>query len=298
MTDHLFLFEIFSTKLLLHDTALAVVESLVSAAIEGRLPENVEKATRKWISSPVPEVDDPATNPYDRMEKDSIAVIPLNGLMTKYSTWWSNGCDYLADLIRHADRAENIAGVILLINTPGGTTSAVIQLEDALRNRTKPCLALIDGSCLSGGVYVASFCDEIHAVNRMCETGSIGTYAQVIDDSEANKKWGYKIIRVYPPESKHKNLSVREALKGKPERLIRESLTPYAIHFQNIIKENRRKLDMSVEGILEGRVFYAYDAITNKLIDGLMNLEQAIERVRRLAGEKKSFYSQLNSITA
>ena len=219
----------------------------------------------------------------------------VKGIMMKYDHWWTGpGCDSLADLVRMADRSANIAGTLLLINTPGGTTTAVIQLEDALRNRTKPCVALIDGECNSGGIYVASFCDEIHSVNRMCEAGSIGTYAQVVDTSEAEKKWGYKIIQIYPPESKYKNLEVREALKGKRERIIRESLTPYAVHFQNIIKENRGKLDTSVEGILEGHVFYAYDAITNGLIDGLMNMEQAIERVRRLAEEKKSFYSQFN----
>jgi protease-4 len=129
-------------------------------------------------------------------------------------------------------------------------------------------------------------------MNRMCEIGSIGTFAQLIDTREMDKKWGYKIVQVYPPESKYKNLEAREALDGKPERLIREVLTPYAIHFQNIIKENRPKLDTSVEGILEGRVFYAYDAISAGLIDGLMNLEQTKERVGILFDSRKSFYSQ------
>jgi protease-4 len=207
-------------------------------------------------------------------------------MMLKNSYWWHLGCDDLADLIRRADRSANIAGVVLLIDMPGGTTTSVIPLEDALRTHTKPCIAVVEGQCCSGGIYVASLCDEIHAVNRMCEIRSIGTYARIIDTHEAEKKWDYRIEEIYPPESKYKNPEVREALKGKPERLIREILTPYAIHFQNIIKENRRGLDQSVEGILEGCVFYAYDAVKNGLADGLMNLEQAIGRVRLLAEEK------------
>jgi protease-4 len=292
MINQLFLFEIFSSILLVRNTAIGVVENLLRAAIEGREPE--AKLTGH-ASQLIPDMDEnPDANPYDRMDKNSVAVIPLNGMMAKYASWWRHGCDFLADLIRQADRSPAIAGTLLLIDTPGGTASAVIQLEDALRNRTKPSVALIDGECCSGGIYVASFCDEIHAVNRMCKTGSIGAFARIIDTREADKKWGYKIECIYPPESKYKNLEIREALKGKPERLIREILTPYAIHFQNIIKENRRQLDTSVEGILEGSVFYAYDAIKNGLIDGLMNIEQAMERVRRLAEEKKSFYSQFN----
>ena len=74
---------------------------------------------------------------------------------------------------------------------------------------------------------------------------------------------------------------------------IDESLTPFALHFQNIIKTNRPKIDQSAEGILEGREFYAYDAITYKAIDGLMNLDQAIAEVQNIANTNKQIYSQL-----
>ena len=121
--------------------------------------------------------------------------------------------------------------------------------------------------------------------------GSIGTYAQFINDSKALEKWGYKIEQVYPPESKYKNLPEREAMDGNPDRIIKEQLTPFAIHFQNIIKDNRRKINQSEEGILEGKVFYAYDAVNNGLLDGLMNMEQTVQRVQELAQVQKSIYS-------
>jgi protease-4 len=288
MLNQLFLFELFSSLLPVRDTGIGVVEYLLFSAMEGKRPESMKQTSRL-----TPDRDDPTDNPFDRMDRNSVAVIPLRGMMTKNSYWW-DGCDVLADLIRMADRSASIAGVILLIDTPGGTTSAVIQMEDALRSRTKPCVAVIDGECCSGGIYVASLCDEIYAVNRMCEVGSIGVFARIVDTREADKQWGYKVEQIYPPESKYKNLEIREALEGKPERLIREVLTPYAVHFQNVIKENRSRIDTSVEGILEGRTFYAFDAISNGLIDGLMNMEKATERVRRMAEEKQSFYSQFN----
>jgi protease-4 len=292
MLNQFFLLELFSSILLIRDTCMSVVENLLRTAVEGGEMKSDPNATKNAMYLPA-DPGDTDENPYDRLEKNSVAIIPLSGLMMKNRYWWHHtGCDELAQLIRLADLSPNIAGTVLLLDTPGGATTAVIQLEDAMRNRTKPCVGLIDSSCNSGGIYVASFCDELHAMNRMCEAGSIGTYAQIVDTRESDKKWGYKIEQIYPPESKYKNLEVREALAGKPERLIRETLTPYAIHFQNIIKENRPKLDTSVEGILEGRVFYAYDAITNGLIDGLMNLEQAVARVRSLAADRQSFYSQ------
>ncbi|MDR1866124.1 MAG: S49 family peptidase [Bacteroidales bacterium] len=261
--------------------------------MEGNIISAAQPAN-KHIAFFVPDLDEPGVNPYDKLEENSIAVIPLTGMMMKYGYWWRPGVDMLADLIRMADASERIVGTVLLTDTPGGTTSSVIQMEDAMRNRTKPCVGLIDGECCSGGVYVASFCDELYAMNRMCEVGSIGTYAQIIDTREADKKWGYRVEQIYPPESKYKNLPLREAMEGKPERLIREELSPYAIHFQNIIKANRPNLDASAEGILEGKVFYAYDAVENGLIDGIMNMQQVKDRVKALSDRQQLIYSQFN----
>jgi protease-4 len=294
MLDNLFLQEIFTSVLILRDTGIHAVENMVQAILQGKEIKKDESGTRKIAGIYIPDTSG-SENPYDASPDNSIAVIPIIGMMMKYGYWWHPGMDELAEMIRLANDSSKIAGTVLLVNTPGGTTESIIQLEDALRNRTKPSVGLIDGQCCSGGIYAASFCDEIYAMNRMCEVGSIGTYAQLIDTRESEKKWGYTIKQIYPPESKFKNLPFREALDNKPERIIREELTPYAIHFQNIIKENRKKLDQSVEGILEGRVFYAYDAIDNGLIDGIMNMQQTIERVKTLANDRNVIYSQFKN---
>jgi len=294
MIDNQFLREIFSSKLLLRESGLNAIESTVRNVIEGKPVNTDENKVSKISAAYIPEFDDPQKNPYDEFEENSVAVIPVIGMMLKYGYWWKPGCDDLAEMIRMADKSSQIAGTVLLFNTPGGTTQSIIQLEDALRSRTKKSVALIDGECCSGGIYAASFCDEIYAVNRMCEVGSIGTYARIINDKKALENWGYKIEQIYPPESKYKNLPEREAIDGNPDRIIKEQLTPFAIHFQNIIKENRSKLDTTVEGILEGKVFYAYDAINNGLIDGLMNTDQAINRVKELSNTQKSIYSFIN----
>ena len=291
MLENLFLQEIFSSGMLFRESGLNAIERTIRNIIEGKTVKTEETKDRHVFGDFIPEIEDPGKNPYDSFDENSVAVIPIIGMMLKYGYWWGYGCDDLADMIRLADQSPKICGTILLFNTPGGSSSSVIQLEDAMRNRTKKSVALIDYQCCSGGLYVASFCDEIYAINRMCEVGSIGTYAQFVNDSKALDSWGYKIVQIYPPESKYKNLPEREARDGKPDRIIKEQLTPFAIHFQNIMKENRRKLDLSEEGILEGKVFYAYDAINNGLIDGLMNLDGAIERVQKLANIQKSIYS-------
>lgn len=212
-----------------------------------------------------------------------------------YQSWFGYvpGIDDVANMIRYANASSQIIGTILLINTPGGTTQSVIQIEDALRTRTKPSVAFIDGQCCSGGIYAASFCDRIVAANRMCEIGSIGTQMTMLDLSEYYSSMGIKKITVRPPESSFKNTEYEQALAGDDKRLISESLTPFAQHFQNILKDNRPNLDLSVEGILEGKIFYAFDAVQNGLIDNITNFDGAVQLLQSLHTEKQSLYSYL-----
>lgn len=235
-------------------------------------------------------------NPFLDYPENSIPVIPIVGSMYKYGYWsWSGyvpGMDDIANLLRLTDSSENILGSVLYFNTPGGTTQSILQLEDALRSRTKPCIAFVDGMCCSGGIYAASFCDKIIAGNRMCEIGSIGTQLVFYDYSGLFEKAGVKKIVVRPDESKYKNTEYEEAIEGNDTRLKEESLKPFAIHFQNIIKENRPSLNTSVEGIIEGKVFYAYDAIEHGLIDSITNFEGAINILRSIHETNQSIYSQ------
>ena len=291
MLENLFLQEIFSSKMLLRESGLNAIDNTVRNIIEGKPVLKEETKTNNISGVFIPETEEPKKNPYDDFEYNSVVIIPIVGIMLKYGYWWRYGCDDSAELVRLADQSPKISGTVLLFNTPGGTTSSIIQLEDAMRNRTKKSVALIDYQCCSAGMYVASFCDELYSMNRMCEVGSIGTYAQFINDTEALKNRGYKIEQIYPPESKYKNLPEREAMEGKPDRIIKEQLTPFAIHFQNIIKGNRPKLNQSTEGILQGKVFYAYDAVEYGLIDGLLNMEQAVKRVQELSEIQKTIYS-------
>ncbi len=295
--------EFTSSPLLLCESAQQEVELLLTRTLQNQNSDHTigKPVFRAQHSKMIAADKVSSDDPFDDYEEDSIVIIPITGIMTKYNTidWdeWRYviGMDTIASILKKANESPKISGTILLINTPGGSTQSIYQLEIALRNRTKPCVAVVDGMCMSGGMYVASFCDEIYAVHPMCEVGNIGTFAKIIDTTKMDEKFGIKVISVYPPESKYKNLAVREAIEGKPERLIDEQLSPFAKHFQEIIKTNRPKLDTSVEGIIEGADFYAHDAVRYNLIDGIMTLDQAVEQTRRLIIDRNIIYSSIKN---
>lgn len=215
---------------------------------------------------------------------ERIAIFSITGMMLKYAhfnfstedlEWIVPGIDDIALLLEYVMQSEDIDGAILVFNTPGGTTQSLIRLEEVLKNRTKPVVAVVDGMCASAGMYAASLCDRIIALNKMCNVGSIGVMVQLVDYGPYYKKQGIKIIEIYPPESADKNKSYRDAIDGKTQTMIDEVLTPLAVNFQDIVRTHR-PVDESVEGVLSGKMFYAEDAIKAGLVDEIGNFESAV----------------------
>lgn len=215
---------------------------------------------------------------------ERIAIFSITGMMLKYAhfnfstedlEWIVPGIDDIALLLEYVMQSEDIDGAILVFNTPGGTTQSLIRLEEVLKNRTKPVVAVVDGMCASAGMYSASLCDRIIALNKMCNVGSIGVMVQLVDYGPYYKKQGIKIIEIYPPESADKNKSYRDAIDGKTQTMIDEVLTPLAVNFQDIVRTHR-PVDESVEGVLSGKMFYAEDAIKAGLVDEIGNFESAV----------------------
>ena len=226
---------------------------------------------------------------------ERIAIFSITGMMMKYAhfnfsmedlEWIVPGIDDIASLLEYVMQSEDIDGAILVFNTPGGTTQSLIHIEEVLKKRTKPVVAIVDGMCASAGMYAASLCDRIIALNKMCNVGSIGVMVQLVDYGPFYKKQGIKIIEIYPPESADKNKSYRDAIDGKTQTMIDEVLTPLAVNFQNIVKEHR-PVDESIEGVLSGKMFYAEDAIKAGLVDEIGNFDTAVAAIQSISTERK-----------
>lgn len=213
---------------------------------------------------------------YSDAEPGSVAIIDIRSVLTRYDTWCDYGAETYREAILQALNTDNIAAIILALDTPGGATSAMNALEGVIRSATKPIVAYVDDMAFSAGYFIAAIATKIVAAHPMAEVGSIGVMATLYDYREADKKFGVKVLSIYPPESSFKNRSYREAIDEKPEALIKEQLSPYARYFQDAVKAARPALDLSVEGIIEGKEFYAKDAKAYGLIDEIMPLDEVI----------------------
>jgi Periplasmic serine proteases (ClpP class) len=283
-----FLQEIQASNLMIHSSGHEMLNQITNSILNGTFqPEIIEQtiiSTRGDIYLETNENGKPV-NPFDSWQQGSIAVIPLVGVMMKYGYWWSYGVDDIATIIRLAYQSDNISAVIIKGDTPGGSTDSLFLIEEVLREKTKPTYGFIDGMCASCGYITFSYLDKIYAINRMARVGGVGVFARMLILNKENSP--YKIIEVYPDESKDKNLPEREAAAGNDAKM-KEELSKLAIYFQDIVKTNRPGIN---EDTLTGRTYYAYEAETLGMIDGIRTLAQAVEELENLVAKRKEILS-------
>ena len=227
-------------------------------------------------------------NSFAKAPKDSVAVIPLRGDMLKEGTMCSYGTEEIAAVIREAADARNITGIRLDIDSGGGAVDAIAPMLDAIaysQSKGKPVGACCD-LCASAAYYVACHCNFIMANNSIsAEFGSIGVMIQFPDYAKYYEDKGIKIHTIYSNLSNYKNAPFEAARKGEYASIKEEQLDPLARKFQEAVKAQRPDLDQKVDGILNGRMFYAQDALKHKLIDQIGTASDATALVRRLAAD-------------
>lgn len=216
-------------------------------------------------------------------KKDSkeprVIVVPLHGTMTKYETCETYGTTDIAARMNSLTDDPTVVGFVLDIDSGGGAANAVPPLVAAIaraRAAGKPVVAHADG-CFSAAYWVASQCDAVFLDNDGSEVGSIGAFAQFLDDRE-DKQTGFKVITVYAPQSTEKNRAYREALDGKPERMQQE-LSALVDRFHTAVKAGRPRLKADAPGVLSGACFGPDEAVAVGLADGRASLEDCVSNV-------------------
>lgn len=256
-------------------------ESLLPLANEflSRRPAQVNLEDYTVSSFTLSESGSPVPGSAENEGVRRVMVIPLHGALTKYDTCDTYGTDSIAAKMEEFINDDEVVGFILDVDSPGGAENAIFPIVSAIKRAQaagKPIVAHCD-SCYSAAYWVASQCDAIFADNARSGFGSIGAYAQILDDRE-DKMTGYKVITIYAPESKDKNLAFREALDGKPEKM-EEQLSELVAAFHAAVKAGRPSLKADADGVMSGATFKAEKAIELGLADGIGSMDECIENV-------------------
>lgn len=208
----------------------------------------------------------------------SVAMIPVQGPLLKYDGECQEpGTMTLSTWVQQANAAPNIAGILLYFDTPGGQVDGTQTLVDAVAASSKTTVAYVhDGMMCSAGYWIASACNYIFASQPTDVIGSIGVLTSFYDFRERLKSMGIALHEVYAPQSTDKNIEYRQALDGNYAPLEQE-LSFLADQFINAVKRYRSdKLQLSVSNPFTGKTYFAPEAMSVGLIDGICSIEQAV----------------------
>lgn len=218
------------------------------------------------------------------LPRNSVAVVDMIGAIVKYGDWCTYGADEIVAALFEADKNPNVAAIVLNVDGPGGSVSAIAPFKDFGMRKTKPVVGLYD-QCCSAHLYSMLVCaDYVMASNDIsAQIGSVGVVLSWRDNKKYLESLGYVFHEVYPPESEHKNLAIKLAMEGKYEMITQEMLSPMAINFQNAVKAARPNLDTREPGLLTGKTFFTDKAIGLKLVDGMGSLKDAMNMALMLS---------------
>ncbi len=184
------------------------------------------------------------------------------------------------EVLEQAEEQPGVEGLVLRINSPGGSVAASQQISDMIREFDLPVVISMADNATSGGYYISAPADKIVA-HPGTMTGSIGVIMTMMDMEGLYEKLGMEMETFTAGE--HKDMFSRtltEEERDKVEALLDES-------YQQFIEEIEQGRDLSYEEVKElatGELFKGSQAKELGLVDRLGGMEEAVELAGDLAG--------------
>lgn len=172
---------------------------------------------------------------------------------------------------------DNVAALVMRVDSPGGSVFGSQQIADALnyfKSKGKPFAVSMGGYAASGGYWISADADRIFA-NCMTITGSIGIFGVIPNGQKLlhniglhpqnvtttpNGFIGVPYTRLNPQQMEQFNVAIR---KGYDRFIAR-------------VAKGRNMPEEKVRAIAEGRVWDGATAQKIGLVDELGNLDNAV----------------------
>jgi protease-4 len=190
-----------------------------------------------------------------------VARVSISGVIT--------GDEDTLKLLRNVASARNVEAAVLVINSPGGTTSGAERLHDEIRRlaRRKPVVAMVTTMAASGGYIAAIGADGIVAEGNSV-VGSIGVLFQYPNVSRLLDMVGVKVEEVKSSPLKA-SPSPFEAPNEAAQRAIADLVADSYAWFRDLVKTRRNLDEAELARVADGRVFTGRQAVGLKLVDRL-----------------------------
>lgn len=224
--------------------------------------------------------------------KDKIAVIYVSGNIVEgrsgrgllFGEEFAGSSSIVEQIL--ALRADpQVKGLVLRVNSPGGSALASDEIYRALKQYKKmtnhPVVVSMADVAASGGYWIALAGDKILA-NASTMTGSIGIYA-----GKTNFKGLFDLLgvkhTVIKSSEKADSASDHRGYTDSERQIVQNNLREFYRIFLERVSENRKLDFATVEQVAQGRVYTGKQALDIRLVDQIGGLSEAIALTRSMA---------------
>ncbi len=215
-----------------------------------------------WIPDMIPDAAIKAT-------KEHTAIIEIKGVIADDS---EASADNVITALRAAYEDKKTKGVILRINSPGGSAVQAGYINDEIqrlkeKHKDIPVYAVVTDMAASGGYYIAVAADEIY-VDKASIVGSIGVLMSTFGFEKGMEKLG--VERRLLTAGAHKGiLDPFSPLKEEEKQHVQIMLDQVHQQFIKEVKEGRGDRLKPNEKIFSGLFWSGEESINLGLADGL-----------------------------
>lgn len=217
-----------------------------------------------------------------------IAVINIEGTITTGESDQINvGSETTVKLLQKARADKNVEGLILRINSPGGSAIAselIRQEVEEFQNTGRPVVTSMGGIAASGGYWIAATSDKIIASPNTI-TGSIGIFGLALTFEKTAKNLGVSedgvSTSILAQQSSLKTLSKEQS------DILQVSIENGYDRFLELISRGRKIPKDKVNEIAQGKIWTGEDALKYDLVDELGDFNTAYSVLSDLINQKR-----------
>lgn len=201
--------------------------------------------------------------------KKHTALIDISGVISADS---QASADYIVSGLRAAFEDKNTAGIILRINSPGGSPVQAGYVNDEIyRLREEypdiPFYSVITDICASGGYYIATAADKIYA-DKASVVGSIGVIMSGFGFVDSIEKLGIERRLLHAGKNKG-FLDPFSPLKTEEVEHVETLLTDIHQQFVDVVRKGRGDRLVNDEKIFSGLIWTGEQSVALGLVDAL-----------------------------
>lgn len=184
--------------------------------------------------------------------------------------------------LEYAAESDDIKGIIIRVNSPGGGVMESAEIHDKLveikKETKKPIYISMGAIAASGGYYISTPADKIYATKETM-TGSLGVIMQNINYAGLAEKYGVDFVTI--KSGPYKDIMSPSREMTEEERKILQGMIDNSYEgFVKVIAEGRKMSTEQVKQIADGRIYDGLQAKELNLIDDFGYFDDCIAAMK------------------